>query len=131
PGVLVSSVDTKARKLRLSDGAEKSYAALLLATGAEPVRLPIPGSERARVLRSFADSKAIVAEAQPGKRAVVVGASFIGLEVAASLRARNIEVHVVAPEKVLFERVLGPELGAFVRKLHEEHGVRFHLGHTL
>src|SRR5262249_7562653 len=56
--------------------------------------------------------------------------SFIGLEVAASLRARNLEVHVIAPEKIPMAKVLGPELGSFIRQLHDEHGVIFHLGDT-
>jgi NADPH-dependent 2,4-dienoyl-CoA reductase/sulfur reductase-like enzyme len=80
-------------------------------------------------LRSLADSRAIIARATGGaKRAVVVGASFIGLEVAASLRARGLEVEVVAPEQLPLARILGDELGTFIKKLHEEHGVRFHLG---
>jgi NADPH-dependent 2,4-dienoyl-CoA reductase/sulfur reductase-like enzyme len=105
----------------------------LLAPGAAPVRLPIPGAERPHVhtLRTLADSRAIVASAVGAERAVVVGASFIGLEVAASLIERGLDVAVVAPEAVPMARVLGDELGAFVRGLHEGRGVRFHLGRTV
>src|SRR5207302_1981029 len=114
----------------LENGRSYEYDRLLLATGAEPVKLPIGGAEIDRVhyLRTLADSRAIIARAEPGKRAVVVGTSFIGLEVAASLRARQVEVDVVAPEAVPLERVMGAELGAFIKRVHEEYGVTFHLG---
>jgi NADPH-dependent 2,4-dienoyl-CoA reductase/sulfur reductase-like enzyme/nitrite reductase/ring-hydroxylating ferredoxin subunit len=123
-----AAIDTGRREVRLSGGESLRFGALLLATGAEPIRLGLPGAERALLLRTLADSRAIAARAEPGRRAVVIGASFIGLEAAASLRARKLEVAVVAPEARPLERVLGPELGDFVRALHEEHGVRFHLG---
>ncbi|MGB7046289.1 MAG: FAD-dependent oxidoreductase, partial [Methylocella sp.] len=128
----VAALDPSSRKLRLADGGELKYDALLLATGAEPVRLDIPGSDLAHVhyLRTLGDSRAIIAKAQASRRAVVLGASFIGLEVAASLRARNIEVAVVAPETIPMERILGADAGNFLRLLHEEHGVTFHLGTT-
>jgi NADPH-dependent 2,4-dienoyl-CoA reductase/sulfur reductase-like enzyme/nitrite reductase/ring-hydroxylating ferredoxin subunit len=129
-GSKAESIDTAHRSVRLAGGRQLEFGTLLLATGAEPVRLDIPTSGDARLfyLRTFADSRAIVAAAAGAKRAVVVGASFIGLEVAASLRQRGIEVHVVGPERIPFQRVLGTELGTFVRELHEAHGVVFHLG---
>jgi NADPH-dependent 2,4-dienoyl-CoA reductase/sulfur reductase-like enzyme len=106
---------------------------LLLATGAEPVRLGVAGGDLPHVcyLRSLADSRAIIGKAASARSAVVIGASFIGLEAAAALRARNLEVHVAAPEEIPMARIMGPEIGGFVRALHEEHGVRFHLGTTV
>ena len=129
----VNAIDAKAGHVALGDGKTVPYDRLLLATGAEPVRLSIPGAHQSHVhtLRSLADCRAIIADAANAKRAVVIGASFIGLEVAAALRARDIEVNVVAPEQRPMERILGPDMGDFVRALHEEHGVIFHLGDTV
>jgi NADPH-dependent 2,4-dienoyl-CoA reductase/sulfur reductase-like enzyme/nitrite reductase/ring-hydroxylating ferredoxin subunit len=129
----VTSLDTNRKKIRTEEGKTYEYGALLLATGADPVKLPLEGATPSQIyyLRSFADSKAIVAKAASAKQVVVVGASFIGLEVAASLRARGIAVYVVAPDRVPMERILGSKVGAFIRSLHESHGVVFHLGETV
>jgi NADPH-dependent 2,4-dienoyl-CoA reductase/sulfur reductase-like enzyme/nitrite reductase/ring-hydroxylating ferredoxin subunit len=129
----VTALDVKGKRVRLDNGREYAYGALLLATGAEPIRLNTPGFDQPHVyyLRTFDDSRKIVAATSSAKRAVVVGASFIGLEVAASLRTRGLEVHVVAPDKVPMERIMGPEMGRFIQGLHESHGVVFHLGQTV
>jgi NADPH-dependent 2,4-dienoyl-CoA reductase/sulfur reductase-like enzyme len=131
--IKVTSIDTKGRDVIVADGRAIPYDRLLLATGAEPVRLPIPGADQphVHVLRTLADSRAIIESIKGARQAIVIGASFIGLEAAAALRARDIEVHVVTPEARPMERVLGPEMGDFVRALHEEHGVIFHLGDTV
>lgn len=125
-------VDVVRRLVALESGRSLEFGALVLATGAQPVRLPIPGADLPHVLtlRTLADSRAIIAKTAGAKHAVVVGAGFIGLEVAASLRARGVEVDIVAPEATPLERVLGGGLGALVRAVHEEHGVRFHLATT-
>ncbi|MEO7457622.1 MAG: FAD-dependent oxidoreductase [Gemmatimonadaceae bacterium] len=126
-----TGIDVDGKSLQLDGQPALDYDALLLATGAEPIHLPVPGGDlpHVHVLRTLRDSRAIIAAAKSAKRAVVIGSSFIGLEVAASLRARDVEVHVVAPESLPLERVLGPTLGTFIQQLHEEHGVTFHLGH--
>jgi NADPH-dependent 2,4-dienoyl-CoA reductase/sulfur reductase-like enzyme len=129
----VTEIDARAHHVVTAGGETVSYDRLLLATGAEPVRLPFPGAEQPHVhtLRSLADSRAIIDATQGARSALVIGASFIGLEVAAALRARGIEVHVVAPEKRPMERILGPQMGDFVHALHKEHGVIFHLEDTV
>lgn len=126
----VASIDPQARRLSTASGETFAYDALLLATGAEPRRLPTPGFDlpNAFALRSLDDARAIIAAAGGAKSAVFVGAGFIGLEAAAALRARGLAVHVVAPEPVPMERVLGRELGEFFAGLHRDNGVVLHLG---
>ncbi len=128
-----AAVDTDARTVSLSNGETVGYGALVLATGARPVRLDVPGADQGHVhvLRSLDDSRAIAAAAGKAERAVVVGASFIGMEVAAALRARDVHVSVVAPERVPFSRTLGDKLGRWIQSLHEDHGVAFLLGRTV
>lgn len=131
-GARVTAIDRTSRRLDLEDGSRHDYNKLLIATGADPVHLNLPGGDLPHVhyLRSLADSRAIIAQTATARRAVVIGASFIGLEVAAALRARQLEVHVVAPETIPMERVMGAEIGGLVRTIHEQHGVHFHLGTT-
>jgi len=132
-GSHVSSLKIREKELELDDGRMYPFDALLIATGAQPVRLNIPGTPAIPIhyLRTFADSQAIIGALPSAKRAVVVGASFIGLEVAASLRARGVAVDVVAPDREPLERVMGAEVGRFVRSVHEANGVTFHLGATV
>ena len=129
----VTTIDRAGHRLQLEDGSGYDYDKLLIATGADPVHLNLPGGDLPHVhyLRSLADSRAIIGETATARSAVVIGASFIGLEVAAALRARQLEVHVVAPEAIPMERVMGAEIGGLVRSIHEQHGVHFHLGTTV
>jgi NADPH-dependent 2,4-dienoyl-CoA reductase/sulfur reductase-like enzyme/nitrite reductase/ring-hydroxylating ferredoxin subunit len=129
----VSSIDPSKKQVRLENGNSYDFDALLLATGADPVKIPVPGASESQLyyLRTFADARLLVEKAGTAKQIVVVGASFIGLEVAASLREKGITVHVVAPDKQPLERILGAEVGGFIRQLHESHGVVFHLGETV
>ncbi len=129
-GTRVTAIDARKRLATLADGKTIAWEALLLATGAEPATLSVPGADKPHVhtLRSLADSRSVISAAGGAKRAVVVGASFIALEAAAALRARKLEVAVVAPDATPLSHVLGPEVGKFLRGVHEEHGVVFHLG---
>jgi 3-phenylpropionate/trans-cinnamate dioxygenase ferredoxin reductase subunit len=126
----VTSLDVGGRAVVLGDGERVGYDALLLTTGAEPKRLPVPGADLdgVHLLRTFADADALRAVLDRGGRLVVIGAGWIGCEVAASARQRGMEVCVVEPQSVPLERVLGPELGAFYRDVHLDHGVQLRLG---
>lgn len=131
--VRVVKLDPAQKTVTLSDGSQVTYGALLLATGAEPVRLTVPGANlsHVRVLRTLADCDALIARLGSAHRCIVVGAGFIGLEVAAAMRTRGLQVHVVAPGAHPMERVLGEALGRMIRTLHESKGVIFHLGSTV
>lgn len=130
-GVPVLRIDTTDHTVHVADGRSFPYGALLLATGADAVRLDLPGMDLPQVetLRSLADSRRLIARSAEAKRAVIIGSGFLGLEAAASLRKRGLEVQVVSPDRRPLERVLGPELAARVQQIHEDHGVVFHLGH--
>lgn len=127
-----ASLDPGARTVSLQDGQVLAYDALLLAQGAAPVRPPLPGFDAPNVhlLRDLRDADAIRTAAAGARKVAIVGASFIGLETAAALRKLELEVHVAAPEAVPLARVMGEEIGGWVRSLHEQHGVVFHLGRS-
>jgi NADPH-dependent 2,4-dienoyl-CoA reductase/sulfur reductase-like enzyme len=128
-GCDVTAIDTGARQVLIGSGERLAYDALLIATGAEPRQLPVPGFDRPNVfmLRSLADARAIVEASKGAASVALIGAGFIGMEAAAALRTRGLQVQVVAPEVVPLERVLGREVGGFITGLHQEQGVVFHL----
>ncbi|GAB2926982.1 NAD(P)/FAD-dependent oxidoreductase [Streptomyces mayteni] len=137
-GQTAVAIDRRAREVRLGDGTRLSYDALLLATGAEPRRLDVPGTGLAGVhhLRRLAHAdhlRGVLTGGPPGDDPglVIAGAGWIGLEVAAAARTLGVPVTVVEPEPTPLHRVLGPELGGFFTDLHAEHGVRFVFGSRL
>lgn len=129
----VTSIDVERKRVQLENGSSHVFGAFLLATGADPIQLPIAGAPASQLqyLRTFADARALIQKAVSAKRVVIIGASFIALEVAASLRERGLSVHIAAPEQTPLQRVFGREIGHFVQGLHESHGVVFHLGETV
>ncbi|MFV0496475.1 NAD(P)/FAD-dependent oxidoreductase [Mycobacterium sp.] len=128
-GVAATGVDTAARTVSLADGASLVYDQLVIATGLVPRRLSgFPELDGVRVLRSFDDGMALRAHAASARRAVVIGAGFIGCEVAASLRSRGVEVVLVEPQPTPLASVLGERIGALVTRLHRSEGVDVRTG---
>lgn len=129
----VASIDREAREVVTADGQRHGYDRLLLATGSEPIRLPIPGAEQPHVftLRSLADARHIIAAADSAKTAVILGSGFIGLETAAALTKRGLSVHVVSLDTHPLERVLGLDLGEAIRARHEAAGTVFHMQNSI
>jgi NADPH-dependent 2,4-dienoyl-CoA reductase/sulfur reductase-like enzyme/nitrite reductase/ring-hydroxylating ferredoxin subunit len=132
-GQAVTRIDPVARTVTFSDGDSLTYDALLVATGGTPRKLQFPRDDLANVflLRSYADAEAVIEGAAGSPRAVIIGASFIGLEAASSLTERKCSVTVVAPDTVPFQKTLGAEIGALFQRLHESHGVKFKLGSSV
>jgi 3-phenylpropionate/trans-cinnamate dioxygenase ferredoxin reductase subunit len=128
----VISSDLAKRRLTLADGSSLAMSGLVVASGIRPRRLPIPGPEGGRyVLRTAQDASALRDRLQPGTRLLIMGAGFIGCEVAATARSLGCEVSIVALDAEPMIRPLGADLGAAMRRHHENHGVRFHLGRTV
>jgi NAD(P)H-nitrite reductase large subunit len=129
----VETLDARARTIHCADGSVLIYDAALLATGATPSLPHLPGAHLGNVflLRSKADADAILLQAERSERAVILGASFIGMEVAASLRERGLAVTVVGKEKAPFEKQLGAQVGNAFVGLHEKQGVAFRLGQEI
>ena len=131
-GRTVSALSVPDKVISFVDGETFNYDSIVIATGCVPRRLPSLTTREPQsdvfVLRSFSDSDAIAAAAADGKKVVLIGASFIGMEAACSLKIRGCDVTVVAPDAVPFEKTLGPEIGRLFQRIHERNGVRFQLG---
>lgn len=130
-GVTVSSVDMTAKHVTTSSGERLPFGALVLATGSSARTLAVNGADNVQYLRTRRDAESLVAKAASAQRAIVIGSSFIGLETAASLRQKGLNVIVTSPDQVPLARVLGPEVGSRIRSIHEEHGVVFRLGQSV
>ncbi|MGI4984168.1 MAG: FAD-dependent oxidoreductase [Janthinobacterium lividum] len=134
PGTVVTAIDRTANAVVTAAGERFAYDALLLATGAQPRRLDVPGGNLPHVhyLRTLDDARGLIAAAGTSPahppRVVVIGASFIGLEATAALRTRGLPVSVVSPGKLPMEKLLGEALSNALRDAHEQHGVVFHIG---
>lgn len=126
----VAALEVGAKALVFEDGERLAYDTLVLCPGGRPRRLDVPGAglEGVHTLRSYADSKQLLAQGREAGRVVVVGSSFIGMESAAAFRHLGCEVAVVSPEAVPFAGSLGEAVGGRLQRLHEAHGVQFHLG---
>lgn len=123
-------VDAAAKTIAFEDGSSMTYDALLLATGGKPRRLDVEGANLQNVftLRSFEDTERILASCEQASHAVVIGSSFIGMEIAAGLTQRGLQVTVVSPDSLPFKKILGEEIGQLFQQVHEEQGVSFRLG---
>ena len=128
----IVAIDAQQRTALARSGEAFPFDRLLIATGSEPTSLHAPGFDRPNVhtLRSLADARHIIERAEAGARAAIIGSSFIGLEAAAALRTRGVEVTVVSQAAIPFDRIFGPDVGRFLQRLHERNGVGFHLART-
>ena len=129
----VSQINAEDKYITFSSGDTLNYDKLLIASGGIPRRLNLTGSELNNVfaLRNFDDADAIIKASEGASSAVIIGASFIGMETADSLRHRKIDVTVIAPEATPLEHIFGSEIGKLFKQLHEENGVKFKLNHTI
>jgi apoptosis-inducing factor 3 len=114
----------------LDSGEKLNFDVLVLATGAEPERADWPGVDRPNVhlSRTLRDADAIIESAAHAQQVAIIGSSFIGLEAAASLQQRKLQIHVITPEDVPLKKMVGEDIGKMIQRVHEEKGIRFHFG---
>jgi len=132
-GTQVERIDTAAKQVTTSDGETIAYEHLLLCTGGRPRRLPVPGADLEGIyyLRTISDVDAIRAELEPGRTLVIVGAGYIGLEVASVAVQHGLEVHVLEMESRVLQRVTTPEMSTYYHDLHTSRGVQIHTSTTV